>query len=271
MLDFGKFCYLDVQKSGSTFVREFLTRHITLPPGYTLKHAPLSMQHPQPPKDKLFIISVREPLDTYLSLYHFGGSDAGGVREVLRESLSEAEITALYDGSREGFYRWLDFMLTPTASALFGRLPELQPCGLLTWRFLRLALHCGEEQLAGCRDAAAISAVWRQNKLHGPVLRNETLNQDLAELVQGALAPWVKDVAAALAELAELDDHGGKRVNASDYQGWQRRDSASRTELPDELRAKLAQQEWFFAAELGYVLHGEQGDGGNPQRGTALA
>ena len=250
MLDFGKFCYLDVQKSGSTFVREFLTRHLALPLGDSEKHAPLGIKHPCPPEGKLFAISVREPLGTYLSLYHFGMGDAGSVREVLREQLSDGEIAALYDGTQQGFHRWLNFMLAPTASALFGRPPELQPCGLLTWRFLRLALHCCEERLAGCRSAAAISAAWRQHRLHGPVLRNETLNSDLADLVQGQLRPWMKDVDAALAELRA----GPARVNASAYTGWQKREDAARTALPEALARKLAAQEWFFATELGYPL-----------------
>ncbi len=95
MLEFEDFVYLDVQKTGSTTIRRFLNRFSRTRVVQDDKHAPVERRDP----DKLYIISCRDPLKQYLSLYLHGPSDKGG----LRARLNKADMAHFYDGTNEGF------------------------------------------------------------------------------------------------------------------------------------------------------------------------
>ena len=261
MLDFGPFCYLDTQKTGSTFIRRFLEKHSRLPhaaipAALSRRHASLRAHHPGyeefswlrhrlHPRRKLFFVSVRHPLDTYLSIYNYGVDGRGGARRNFAGwfSPTAAELAEIYDGTAAGFCRWLEMMLRPTYPYAVRHWRER--CGILTWRFLRLCVFdvLDRESPPEPRSRVGIRALYRLRKLHGPIIRAETLEQDLARLIRGRLRPWIKDVDAALAEL----ESGPRRENQSN-----RRDRHWQLDMPAHLRRKLAEREWFFAAELGY-------------------
>ena len=247
MLDFGKFCYLDPQRSGSTFVRDFLLRHTDLPiVGDLRKHQPV--RRFQVKWGKLFFISVREPLDTYKSIYAHGLREQGGVRHRIAEVKGADFADALYDDaddSATGFHRWLSLMLDPDAAPRLFYPPELQgcPCGFLSWRLLRIGLADYLQPLARCPSPEAVTRLFRRRKLFGPVIRTESLNRDLSELVRKRLSPYMADADAALAELAAEPPP----MNQSSHRG--RHWSAP---LPEALRHQLAEREWLYATELGY-------------------
>ena len=256
MLDFGTFCYLDTQRTGSTFIRAFLKKHAAVPVLHDMLHHPIYPTLRQPerggalwqlwsrfkPGGKLFFVSARDPVETYLSLYNYGVDGRGGARQHLDGILGKAEVSSLYDGTAQGFYRWLERMLEPECVAMLANPPRGFPCGLLTWRFLHVSLSFPQLLLTNCGSRAAVRRVYRRHKLHGPILRAETLNRDLAKLARGRLRPWLKDAAAA----AELEQNP-PRENASN-----RRDKHWRLDMPDHLARKLEEREWFFATELGY-------------------
>ena len=244
MLDFGKFCYLDPQRSGSTFIRDFLLRHTALPiVGDLRKHQPVRKF--QIKRGKLFFISAREPLDAYKSIYAHGLRELGGVRSRIAEVRGAGFADGLYDDSAAGFHRWLSLMLDPELSPRLFYPPALQscPCGFLSWRLLRIAIADYLKPLARCRRRESIRRLYRRRKLHGPIIRTETLNRDLSELVRKRLSPYMIDADAALAELAAEPPP----INRSSHRG--RHWSAP---LPEALRRQLAEREWLYAAELGY-------------------
>ena len=255
MLDFGPFCYLDTQKTGSTFIRRFLKKHSRLPAVLDDVHRPVSRatkgyetfsptRHRLHPRRKLFFTSVRDPLETYLSVYNYGADGRGGARRDFAAWFrpGEAELGRIYDGTAAGFTRWLEMTLQPNFPFYTRKWKKL--CGWLTWRFLQTTMfdpwHSAPPDP---RTRVGVRLMYHRYKLHGPIIRAETLEDDLARLVRGRLAPWIKDVGAALAEL----ENGPRRENQSN-----RRDKRWRLEIPAHLRRKLAEREWFFAAELGY-------------------
>ena len=223
MIEFESFCFLQNHKTGCTLVETFLRAHCS-------EHIVRYEKHWAPParrSGKFYFVGVREPLDTYLSLFNYGLDGRGEI--FLR--LNAAGLGALYSAGIDGFAEWLRHMLDPKASA------ELYPpgcawmaseCGLLTARFVRLAIP-GSQRGPGGNWAS---------RLAGPdavdaVLRYEALIPQLRDLVCGPLRHAFVNPDAALAWLASPP-----RVNAS-----QRRDRPGVPHVPEELRARLAERE----------------------------
>ena len=68
MLEFEKLVYLDLQKTGSMFVKKFLRRFSATPEVASTNGLPRAQR-----KDgALHVVSVRRPLTPYLSLYSHG-------------------------------------------------------------------------------------------------------------------------------------------------------------------------------------------------------
>jgi len=223
MIEFETFCFLQNHKTGCTLVETFLRAHCSEDIVRYEKHRAPPARRP----GKFYFVGVREPLDTYLSLFNYGLDGRGEI--FLR--LNAAGLGGLYAAGIDGFAEWLLHVLDPRGSA------ELYPpgctwmapeCGLLAARFLRLAIP-GAQRGPGGNWASRIT---------GPdavdaVLRHEALASQLRDLVCGPLRHAFVDLDAALAWLASPP-----RVNAS-----QRRDRPGTLHVPAELRARLAERE----------------------------
>ena len=223
MIEFQTFCFLQNHKTGCSFVEAFLRRHCSEDLVRYEKHRALPARR----AGKFHFTCVREPLDTYLSLFNYGLDGKGEIFARLRE----AGRGDLYAAGMAGFAEWLRLLLDPS------RATELYPsgaqalsarCGLMTTRFLRLAIPGWQEDPAGD---------WLE-RLNGPgavdaVLRHETLNAGIRALVVGPLAHAFAEPQAAMAWL-----DAAPRVNAS-----MRRDTGSAPVLSADLRALLADRE----------------------------
>jgi hypothetical protein len=230
--------YLGLQKTGSTFVRDFLSRNVRGGVGDHRKH-----QRPDAdlPPETFYIISVRDPAATYLSLYRYGCGGGGGAARRLRS----AGLGHLYAGTQAGFEAWLALVLDPARSELGGRgYARANPAlvGPLTWRFLRLALPGARRRLARCTGRDDVRAQWAGHGLPLRYLRTETLAADLAALVRTDLRPFLVDPAAAEAELA-----AARPANVS-------APVAEPLAVTGPLRARIVAREWFYAELLGYCV-----------------
>jgi hypothetical protein len=242
VLDYGAFCYLDVEKTGSSFVRQFLRRHVAIRERDGSKHKPAGWSFGEP-ADKFFFISCRSPLSSYESLYRYGMEGRGGLHDRIS---AIAAMDNIYDGSPEGFARWLRFVLDPAShgriARSFGR-RQARIYGLMTHRFLRLSFRFGDLRcrMLGSREQVLTS--YHARKLHSAIVHNENLAGDLAEVVRGHLTPYLRDVDSALTELSgEVE-----RVNIS----TQSVDFSAALEDPGLLQL-LVEREWFFYDQLGY-------------------
>lgn len=243
MHDFGKFCYLDVEKTGSSFVSEFLNTHSASKQVEHIKHGRVHKRESMA-DGKFFFISAREPLDQYKSLYFYGVNKRGALFSNLYRKNNPA--VAFYDGTTEGFSRWLEFLLDPENAALVGR--NYQPheaklYGLMTQRFLTLSFFRSSQALAGIDTREALTALYLKNKLQSAVIRSESLNSDLAGLVGGPLRPFIRRPEMAIGELRSTT----KKVNTS------ARPDSSRDVVPDDgLLDRLHDREWFLFDVIGY-------------------
>ena len=223
MIEFETFCFLQNHKTGCTLVETFLRAHCSEDIVRYEKHWAPPARRP----GKFHFVGVREPLDTYLSLFNYGLDGRGE----LFVRLNAAGLGGLYASGIDGFAEWLRHVLDPRGSAALyppGCAWMAPECGLLTARFLRLAIPGSQRGPGG--DWAA--------RLAGPdavdaVLRHDALIPQLRELVRGPLRHAFADLDAALAWL-----EAPPRINES-----QRRDRAGRPHLPVDLRAQLAERE----------------------------
>ena len=111
MHEFETFMYLDVQKTGSTFISNLLAEFSSEEVQKYRKHGRVEVRYD--PK-KFYFITVRNPFDQYVSLYSHGCAGMGGLARRLRKR----GRGDLYDSTWEGFRHWLKFILKPEISPL---------------------------------------------------------------------------------------------------------------------------------------------------------
>lgn len=243
MQEFNTFVYLDVQKTGSTFVTSLLERFFPHEKIRKRRHVGVGKDYD---RSKFYFISVRDPLDQYASLYSYGCDLRGGVFK----RINDGNNGHLYDGTWAGFRMWLRFVLQPENASLLdanysycgnGRLCEL--IGFQSYRVLLLALPDAATVLAGCTDKKAIRQEFRTRKLHQFAVRYEKFRADLAELLNTSLRDYAADLDGALAFVKTSNE-----INASDRIDRYETDLGLGNKLDRELRAR----EWLLYEEFGY-------------------
>ncbi|GGA24615.1 hypothetical protein GCM10011498_27040 [Amylibacter cionae] len=246
MLDYGSFCYLDVQKTGSSFIVDFLGRHASEEPVKFVKHRRVSFKRAKQDQATFYFITARDPLDQYKSLYYFGLTKTGSpIRRRLDAHFSGGD--SLYADGPAGFPKWLEFMLDPQ-NAHFYEAPYADThsgmFGYMTYRYLTLALPGKHKELNGFKDRDQVVRRYKNKGLPQAVIRNESLNADLADLIKSHLGPYLSDAVAAVNELITSD----ARVNASNR-------SEAKDVLSDDLLRAVQEREWFLFQQLGYPAY----------------
>lgn len=231
MIDFDTFCYLQNHKTGCTFVEAFLRNFSRQKVRAYHKHAAVSFKQP----DKFYFVNVRDPLDTYLSLFNFGLDGNGEIFERLKR----AGHGGLYGRGIAGFEAWLDFVLEAGNGQLllpaYSR-PVAERVGLVSYRFLRLACPGFAAACARFSCAGDVRRHFEKESIVGAVIRYETLAGDLRRLVAGPLKGAIADEAAAQAWIS-----GTPPINPSN-----RRDKGRQVDLAPATLNALHEREWFM-------------------------
>jgi len=194
MLEYSTFCYMQNQKTGSTFVQSFLREFSAEPLVFYEKHAVAKNRD----ASKFYFITVREPLALYRSLFAFGLGGKGAVFA----RLSHLGHESLYADGPAGFSNWLRFVLDADNAAALGdgyHSKIARVAGLMSWRFLRLATFGLETEARRLRSRQELNQYIKDHFFMNAVLKQEKLRDDLSELVKSELAARVKNVPAALA------------------------------------------------------------------------
>jgi hypothetical protein len=241
MHEFETFAYLDVQKTGSTFISFLLQKFCTEKELDFRKHGQVEDRYD--PK-KFYFISARDPLDQYMSLYSHGCGGKGNLYHKLRRR----GVEQLYNSSLKGFRRWLKFVLDSENAGLldheYGKLKGISDLiGFQTYRYLELAILDPTETLAACKTQEDLREAYKAKSIVNDTVRNERLNADLGRLITTRLRASISDVDGALKFLEE-----GHRLNASD-----RIDRFEEGKLLNEKGAnRLQEREWFLHELFGY-------------------
>src|SRR5215469_2289548 len=119
MHEFETFVYLDVPKTGTSFIGSVLKRFSGEKLVRKTLHTGVSTAYDA---SKFHFISVRDPFQQYLSLYSFGCQQKGK----LFKYLSKRGLTGVYDSSLQGFSAWLAFVLEPQSAEFLPGYSEHQ-------------------------------------------------------------------------------------------------------------------------------------------------
>ncbi len=243
MHEFESFVYLDVQKTGSSFICSFLKNFCSEKEIRVELHAGMRADCD---KSKLYFMSVRGPLDQYLSLYSFGCQGDGQ----LFQRLQTRGYGDFYDGTWHGFCHWLAFVLEPENAGMLGagyrtkhsdRTSEL--IGYQSYRVLSLAIPDANALLAGCQSKESMRDVYKTHSLVGYTIKHKSLRANLAKLVRTKLRHCIPDQAGALKFIHTEEPH-----NASDRVDRY----ASSLQLGKKLKQRLLEREWLLYEEFGY-------------------
>ena len=240
MLEFETFVYLDLQKTGSTFICHLLrTYSIEKEISFSRHDGVGSQFHPE----KFHFISIRNPLDQYLSLYAYGCRGKGS----LFARLQKRGQGHLYDSSWSAFERWLEFVLDSENAILldgqYGRLSALPGLvGFQTYRFLELAILNPATCLNACRTEDDVRRIFASESLIKFVIRHERFDADMEELLRGPIRGAISDLEGALVFLAS-----GRKMNASRGERICP-DNGS----PSRIGRLLQSREWLLQELFGY-------------------
>lgn len=213
MHDFGKLVYMDLHKTGSTYVSRFLNEACVLPMVREVKHGRVGRKDYDP--GAFYFISVRHPESIYRSLFRYGLDGRGG----LFENLSAAGHAALYADSSEAYNRWASFLLNEANAGYlqegYAQIAGLYDVGLLSHRYLMLSIASPVASLRLLRWRSQPLRALQGRKWTGDliamadeagfidaVVRQESLRDDLRELAT-VTKPEFFDQAKVTAFLAD--------------------------------------------------------------------
>jgi hypothetical protein len=203
MLDFGNFVYLDLQKTGSTWlVGEF--RRICIAKELAFEqHKPY--RHRMGEELVTMCISVRHPDSYYLSLFQYGIDRQGGVFKGL-ESLG---LEGVYQPTVDSFVQFLDLLeKESTQTALpsifpFGHSPRV---GLLSQRFLKILGYEGiPKHLPALGEIVELPRLRFGALKKLQFLRQENLSRDLETFVSDNCELFVPYISIS------ANGYGGRR------------------------------------------------------------
>jgi hypothetical protein len=253
MIEYDRFIYLDVYRTGSSHVLKLLAEVTGRKPVRFHRHASLTKGRRFGfTSGKLVFTTVRNPWDWYVSLWAHGADGKSAIRRYLDASLKASDIARLYDQKEPAaaFRRWLAALNDPDFlnRIMAEHLPQsgLAPViGLYSYRFLRVTTRFPRLLLRKGLINAPEDAVahLRRLKAYSEVLRTERLDEDFAAFA-----------AARQAELGFLADAAERvRRAAAAHANTSTRRLASYRDYYDADSAKLvARRDPLFLSEFGY-------------------
>jgi len=243
MHEFETFVYLDVQKTGSTFVSYVLTENANEKIVAYKKHDRVGSRYDP---SKFYFITVRDPVDQYISLYSHGCGGMGGLARRLRKR----GHGDLYDSTWQGFRAWLKFVLEPETAPLLDddygsdeNAGMRALIGFQTYRYLELAMREPIETLRECKSKDDVRAAYKEKNIVNYTIRHESFDKDFETLLTGPLARAMRDPAQAAKMVRE-----NEKLNISD-----RVDRfVDNPKVGRKSREALKEREWFMNEVFGY-------------------
>jgi hypothetical protein len=142
MHDFGKLVYLDVHKTGSSYVSDFLNTCCTLEQVRFSKHDWIREDY-RP--DCFYFITIRNPLEMWSSLYRYGLDKKGDIFN----RFQNFDLLSKY----ENFDTFVEFCLNEENAKLLGFDYDndiAKYIGFMSFRFLKLSLQYPMKKIHEC-------------------------------------------------------------------------------------------------------------------------
>ena len=246
MYEYKTFAYLDVQKTASRFIVSVFDKFCKEDAVKKDRHASLAKDYDP---SKFYFLSVRDPLDQYISLYSFGCLGKGQVSEWMRR----LGLGQFYDQTWSGFECWLECILDPANSEFMGSEYHTVSkwIGWQSYRVLRLAIPDFHDAAANCRSKDDLKRLYDEMNVVGHVIRYENLRDDLCSLITDKLSYCMRS------KQALRYARNAPPLNASDRVD---RYMATR-ELGPKIRKLLERREWLLDDTFGYGPKATRGTG----------
>jgi len=171
MHDFGHFAYLDLHKTGSSYVSKFLRECCTCKETYFKKHDWVTNDFHV---NKFYFISIRNPLSMYSSLYRYGLDRKGDVFGRLKRSNN----LKVYDS----FEYFVTFLLDSENANILGygyRQNVAESMGFMSFRFLKLSLQHPMQKITQILKKGEKLESLEQQFITRLEIRTEELNEGL--------------------------------------------------------------------------------------------
>jgi hypothetical protein len=264
MLVSKKLVFLELQKTGSTHIKQLLKK--TIGGKNDGKHNQATPELRE--SGKAFIGSIREPWGWYLSLYTYGCQKKGGVylrttnparwKQLRRGGTLEGapagfesygapymreEVYADPD-SAEHFRAWLRLVLTtgPHRALIeegYAESPISKFAGLMTYRYFLLFADGGAQVPETVNNVKKLQAHEKKNLFIRQIIRNETLAEDLIQAVE-ACGETLTDEQKSQIREAPRTNTSPRKFGKSHY-------------YDDECIALVAEREKFIIDKFDYV------------------
>jgi hypothetical protein len=256
MIEYKKFIYLDVYKTGSTHINFLLKKIVKEKPVRVKRHSSITKGRPFTGKGgKLVFATVRNPWDWYVSMWAYGHTVENPLYEHIKKAFGQEKLNELYemDNPSVAFPKWLRAMHDQEflAKALKGhRLPSsgLMPfMGFYTYRFMRVTMPYPEiflrKPFINSMDSAV--AAHRRWKMYDVLMRSETLDQEFADFA----AKHGPELGFSDRAVDVIEKQSDKHRNVS-----KRTLDSYRDYYTDELRDLVASRDRFFIDLFGYTF-----------------
>lgn len=176
MHDFGPLVYLEMPKSGSSYVNEFLKKCCILKEIKHHKHVPVKKDYDA---NSFYFITIRNPLASYSSLYRYGLDQRGGFYKLIRKN----DKTSCY----ESFDSFVQFLLDPHNASFFGKVNPLpgysesiaEQIGFMSYRFMKLSLRFPMSKMRNSLKTGKKLIELERKFITDLEIKNEELNQGL--------------------------------------------------------------------------------------------
>lgn len=174
MHDFEKIVYLEMQKSGSSFVNRFMKECCLLKEVKHRKHQPIRDDYDS---GKFYFITIRNPIGLYSSLYRYGLDGRGKVYQALRNRGKRKVYSSI-----ESF---IEFISNPRNARFMpeGYTEEIaNQVGFFSFRFMRLSLQFPSEKINRQLAIGANLLDLESKFITDLEIKNENLEGDLERL-----------------------------------------------------------------------------------------
>jgi len=195
MIEYEKFIYLDVYKTGSTYIAALLRKLMEGKPVRVTRHAPVTKGRPFFWKQgKFAFATVRNPWDWYVSMWAYSIKQPNVLffRDV-RKVLGPEEAKKLFDSEnpRESFATWLKALSDPKflnevmVGHPYSKTSLNRFLGFYSYRFMRVttphpALAMGWWNIRSMDQAIRHQKRWA---LYDKVFKSESLTEDFSTFV----------------------------------------------------------------------------------------
>lgn len=176
MHDFGPLVYLEMQKSGSSYVNHFLKECCTLTEIKHDKHGSIKKDYDA---NNFYFITIRHPLDLYSSIYRYGLDRRGGLYNALNRNNS----TTCY----KSFDSFVQFLLDPHNAKVLDRNDPrkgyseniAEQMGFMSYRFMKLSLRHPRSKIKNALESGKELIELERKFITDLEIKNEELNQGL--------------------------------------------------------------------------------------------